>query len=186
MSAVIAVSRIPGSGKSTMARILAEHLGAGLVEFDRYQTMTRRPVGEIEAWLARGGDYAELEAPGFREAVIAAAARGVVVLDTPLGRADPRTGAMITHAVWLDCPEDLALARKLSQVIAGMPPGQEKPLVGWIGGYLDGYVRVVKPAITVQLRRVAPMADFTVDAGGEMARVRLDLLEKSKVFSEPR
>jgi tRNA A37 N6-isopentenylltransferase MiaA len=56
---IIAVSAPPGGGKSAVAVALAERLGAALVEYDAYDTLTERPPQEIAAWLSAGGRTAK-------------------------------------------------------------------------------------------------------------------------------
>ncbi|NNU80362.1 AAA family ATPase [Halovulum dunhuangense] len=159
---VIAVSGVPGSGKTTLARALAQGLGARLVEYDRHEAMTRRPPAEIEDWLGRGAPYAEIPVPGLRAAVQEAAALGPVVFDTPLGRALPETADLIDLSVWLDCPRDLALARKIAQLSHGVKPGSGDQFARWLCGYLGAYESVIGPACRLQECRVRPLADLRV------------------------
>lgn len=161
---VVAVSGVPGSGKTTLARALCARLDATHVAYDRFETMTRRPPAETEAWIARGAPYAEADCPGLPEALEAARPGGRVIFDTPLGRAHPQTGPYIDFAVWIDCPADLALARKIGQLSADVPSGRAADFLGWLGSYLVAYERIVRPACLLQLERVAPTADLRIDA----------------------
>jgi uridine kinase len=180
---VVAISGPPGSGKSTLARALAARLDAPLVSYDAYEAATGRPAGEVEAWVAAGADVAALSVPGLAEDLAALkmgeavrdragggrlrAERGVVVLDTLLGRAHARSGALIDRLAWIDLPLDLALARKLRRVVAEERARRGRRdfegLAGWLEGYLGHYERFVRDAYLAQAERVAPGADLTLD-----------------------
>lgn len=158
---VVAICGPPGAGKSTLAATLAARWeGARVVDWDAWETFTHRPPEAIEAWLARGADPSEMSAPGLAEALAAAAARGPVAFETPVGRAHPETAPLIDLMVWIEAPADLALARKLSALLAieGGPPRD------WMAGWLAAYPRVVRPAAALQAARVRPLADLVIDA----------------------
>ena len=168
---VVAISGPPGAGKSTLAQALCARLGARHIEYDRFETMTRRPPGETQEWIRRGAPYREIACPGLAEELEAARLNGPVVFDTPLGRAHPQTGGCIDFAVWIHCPADLALARKLGQLSAQVPPEHAGDFLGWLRGYLVGYEQIVRPSILIQVDRVAPAADLIVDATVDVAEL---------------
>jgi len=167
---VIAVSGPPGSGKTALAGTLAGRLGIACVEYDRFETFTRTSPAEMIGWLARGAPYGEIMAPGLASALRQAAARGPVVFDTPLGRAHPETGPLIDFAVWIDCPLDLALKRKLAQLVAAVPDERSGEFLRWLDGYLEAYETLVRPACIVQAERLAGIADVTVDGTDSLTR----------------
>ncbi|CTQ56371.1 hypothetical protein LP7551_04931 [Roseibium album] len=165
---VIAISGPPGSGKSTLCRALVDRIGSGPpVSYDDFETMTRQPPEVVDAWMARGAPYSEIETPGLTEALDAAATRGVVVFETQLGRAYPHTSHLIDFSVWLTCPEDVALARKVRQFVSearGLPSNRLVQFHGWLAGYLEAYEKIVRPACAQQRDRVRPLADLSLDA----------------------
>jgi thymidylate kinase len=167
---VIAISGPPGSGKTALAHTLAGRVGAACVEYDLFETFTRTsPAGLID-WLARGAPYDEIMAPGLASRLRQAAARGPVVFDTPLGRAHPETGPLIDFAVWIDCPPDLALKRKLAQLAAAVPDERAAEFLRWLDGYLEAYETLVRPACIIQADRLAGTADVTVDGTDSLLR----------------
>lgn len=165
---VIAVSGPPGAGKSTLCRALVKRIGTGApIEYDAFETMTRRSPAAIEDWLARGAPYDEIETPGLADALRTAVGSGAVVFETPLGRAHPETGPLIDISIWLDCPDDIALARKIAQFAASIDGSDARALAQfreWLLGYLRAYDTVVRPACAIQRERVGPLADLRLDA----------------------
>ncbi|MEM1316300.1 MAG: hypothetical protein AAGI51_17215, partial [Pseudomonadota bacterium] len=157
---VVAVCGPPGAGKSTLAAELAGGLaGAMVLDWDDYETFTHAPPDVVAAWLDHGADPAEIETPGLVDALRAGAARGPVVFETPFGRAHPQTGGLIDVMVWIALPADLALARKLSALMAI----EDGPPADWLRGWLQAYATMVRPALDIQGARVRPRADLEVN-----------------------
>lgn len=163
---VIALSGPPGAGKSTFGGWLAARFGAGHVDYDDYEQITRKPPAEIAEWLAKGAPIDAIPAPGLPEAVAVARAKGMVVFETPLGRAWPGTEGLIDLSIWIDTPLDLALSRKL-QIMAQTAP--DAGFRDWLDGYLAAYAGVIRPSLLVQADRVQGLCDLVVpnltDAG---------------------
>ena len=172
---ILAVCGAPGAGKSLLAQGLAKRLGAELIAYDAFETFTRQGPEAALDWIARDAPYGEIHTPGLAEALRLAAAAGPVIFDTPLGRAHPETGALIDRAVWIDCPADLALARKVAQLAQGVPPSRAGDFLGWLEGYLAQYERIVRPACELQLTRVRPLCDVIVDATEPVDRILEEL-----------
>lgn len=183
---VIGISGAPGSGKSTLARALAELLGdATAIHMDHYERMTARPIAEIEAWAARGGDVNELPVPDLDEHLAALKAglpvtdpatgatlrpARFIVFETQFGRDHRATGRHIDLLVWLDTPREVALARTLRRLVAealAAPPAEHRPRLEWLGGYLENYLAVVRGLVARQRERVLPGADLVLAGAGE-------------------
>jgi uridine kinase len=180
---IIAISAPPGGGKSTVAAALAERLGAALVEYDAYDTLTERSPEDIAAWLAAGGAYDAVDVADLvadletlrdggtirdRRTGEDLAARSLVILDTPFGRAHPAMAPLIETALFLDTPPDVALARKVREFVAlnlaDPGPGGHRRFLGWLDRYLLNYEQVTRPAIAIQRDRVLPLADLVIPA----------------------
>lgn len=164
---IIAVSGPPGAGKSTLTRALAARLGGAVVRYDDHEVITSWPPDKVIRWLDDGAPFDAVIAPGLHEALLAQA--GLVVFETPFGRACPETGGLIDAALWLDCPDDVALSRKMLALAATNRgnPG----FAAWLTDWLFAYGQFTRRALAVQRERVKPTADRVIDADADAATV---------------
>lgn len=160
---VIAISGIPGAGKTTLGSALARRMGARHLCFDAYETLTRAPPEQVEDWLARGAPPDEMYDPRLDTDLALLAGQGPVVFDTPLGRHPAAHERLITCAIWIDIPRDVGLARKLALQVGIGGWRSADDLAGWIGGYLAAYERVILPCLKVQSAVVMPLSDHVID-----------------------
>ena len=172
-SPVVAVCGIPGSGKTTLCTAIQRATGAALVTYDRYERITQTPPDELAAWLATGADFADIHAPGLTEAIEVASQRGPVILDSPLGRALPECEPLISHQIWLDCPSDLALSRKLRQFLDS---GHGEERYAWVSNYLSVYPTTVRPLFLLQQKRVQKLSDTVINSNRSLDTVSSEAL----------
>lgn len=163
MHPVIAISGIPGAGKTRASTCLAQALGAAHLSFDAYETMTAQDPDAVRGWLGRGAPVAEMFDPALDGVLAGLAAKGPVVFDTPLGRFPAGQGRIITCAVWIEVPRDVALARKLATQMAGGGFDSADALAGWTLGFLEAYAGLVLPCLDLQAARIKPLCDHVVD-----------------------
>lgn len=160
MGSVIGVAGCPGSGKSTFCKLLAKHLSAERIDYDDYQRMTSQRPEQVLDWLARGAPFDEIVAPGFADAI--RSSRKPVVVEAPMGRAWMPTSELYSEMIWLQCPHDLALSRKLKDIL--QQATLEECSKDWIIAFLDQYESFVRPLLSVQEARVRPLCDHYLDA----------------------
>ena len=160
---IISVSGRPGSGKSTLCAAIANELACSVIQYDAYEGFTRHGPEFIQDWLSRGAPYAEIHTYDLRRDLDDLAHDGPVIFDTPLGRAHPDTGPVIDISIWIECPADVALKRKIDQLRQGVPAGEEAAFELWLTGFLSAQDAIVEPACAVQRERVSPLADLIVD-----------------------
>ncbi|MEY4983338.1 MAG: hypothetical protein RIR62_1604 [Pseudomonadota bacterium] len=160
---VIAISGIPGAGKTTLAGALAQRLGARHLCFDAYETLTLAPPEAVAGWLSRGAPLEEMYDPRLDAELARMAGQGPVVFDTPLGRLPAAHARLVTCAIWIDVPRDVGLARKLALQTGMGGWDSAGELADWLCGYLAAYERVILPSLKVQAARVMPLSDHVID-----------------------
>lgn len=178
---IVAISGQPGGGKSTVSAAVAKRLGGALVEYDAYDTLTHRAAADVAEWLSAGGAYDDVDVVELVRDLSTLRAGGsvldrrtgsqmqadsLIILETPFGRAHPRMAPLIDVSVFLDTNADLALARKVRELVAGNlsdpGPGGHGGFLKWLEIYLLHYEQVTRPAIAIQRQRVLPLADLVI------------------------
>jgi uridine kinase len=168
---VIAVSGLPGAGKTTLSRALAQALrGARVFHYDDYETVTKWPPAKIQDWVARGADPNEINLDRLAADLAEARSRvgaGYILLDTPLGRSHRETAKLIDHAVWIDLPSSLALARQIGSqtdaVLQSRDPAAAQNFAAWLSGFLKSYESFIHQTYDLQMTRARDQADFVID-----------------------
>lgn len=159
---VLGIAGPPGSGKSTLVARLVGWLDATCVAFDEFETMTQRPPGVVRDWVARGAPLHEVTAPGFAEAIAAARRQGgLVVVEAPLGRAWPPTAGSFDWCAWIDCPWDIALARKAAVLLAQPGPAEGRLIA--LTRFMTTYPTLVRPTLAVQATELPEACDAILD-----------------------
>jgi len=191
---VIAVCGPPGSGKSTFAKALAKALQAPVVDMDHYQTFTDNKIEDVLASLSATDStddfYACFEVPQLdtdlqalangkaivlpnSEQVSLAQASEAIVFETHFGRAHPQTGPFIDYLIWLDCPLDIAIARKLTSFLDDFltdnQPQNRHEQMSWLNNYLQQYQDGVRRTLDIQARTIPDKADLRLNGDTDVA-----------------
>jgi uridine kinase len=150
---VITVSGVSGAGKSSTVRAVADLLGnASCFYFDDYGEAMQQPADGLR-WIAAGADLAEFVLPQFGadirrlkqgEMVITPTHRRVepaafLVVEEPFGRGRKDMHGLVDFSVCLDIPLEIALARRLLDVVERWDGTAEQRLQ-WMNGYLRSYL----------------------------------------------
>jgi uridine kinase len=182
MSTIIAVAAPIGGGKTTIARAIAAKLpGAGAIYFDHYEEATGQPVQNLTDWLARGADFDAFVVPRLREDLerlrrgeavrdpatnTETLAGRYIVFENPLGREAKSLAPFVDFLVWVDVPLDVALARKVKELVGGFRrenrPDQQAKRLAWLEQYLENYLEIVRDVLKIQQDRVAAHADVVL------------------------
>ncbi len=189
---VVGIAGPVGAGKSTLVLALATALvDTTTLQFDHFERMTERPIEEVMRWMRDGADLDQVPMPGLAEALEALKAgraaidpltraqlqpAAYILFETQFGRRHTASGREIDFLVWIDVPLDVALARKVRQLLRVATAGDAqgaRDFLPWLEGYLDNYLGVVGELLRVQRETVAAGADLVVDgqaAPREMAQ----------------
>ena len=182
MPYIIAVAAPIGGGKTAVAEAIAARLPDAItISFDRYETATGQPVQNLRQWLARGADFDEFVVPPLREDLerlrrgeairdpVTKAEISVgkyVVFENPLGREAKSLAAFVDLLIWVEVPQEIALARKLKELVGGFlgqrRPDQHTQCLAWLEQYLENYLAIVRDVLKIQQERVAAQADLVL------------------------
>jgi len=160
---VIAISGVPGAGKSRATAALAGKLGAVPLAFDDFETLTQSGPDEVQRWLADGAPFARMYDPALDAVLDDLSRQGPVVFETPLGRVPPAQDVLITRSIWLDVDRDIALARKLQASLRMDVWTDAAELSAWMAGFLGSYEALVRPCLDLQAGQVRQRADVVID-----------------------
>lgn len=160
---VIAISGVPGAGKSRASGVLAQHLGAAYLPFDDFEVLTELAPATVLEWLAAGAPVAAMYDPALDALLDDLSRQGPVVFETPMGRMAPAHAPLITCAIWLEVDRDVALCRKLDVALAEENWSSAAEMAEWMGGYLNAYQSLVRPCLDLQAAGARALADHLID-----------------------
>ncbi len=199
MTYTIAIAGTSGSGKSSLARAVAERLHAALLHFDDYEYPDAATIyPDLEAWIANGLPVATHGGTTLASVVARLRAGESVqhptteaiitptpflVIEEPFGRARPAITSLIDLAVVIDTPPHIALARRLGRDLARSAPNlkidevvaQARAYLGWYaaGGhaFYERMVDLAKVNADLIVDGMRPLGDLA-DAVAERATAR--------------
>ena len=160
---VIAISGVPGAGKSRASGVLAQDLGAVHLEFDDFEVLTQLDPDTVLEWLADGAPMVAMYDPALDAVLEDLSRQGPVVFETPIGRMSPAHAPLITSVVWLEVDRDVALCRKLGVALAVERWSSEAEMADWMGAFLTAYQTLVRPCLDLQAAGVRAWADHVIN-----------------------
>lgn len=131
-----------------------------VVWFDDFERLTRMSSADLADWVEQGGPLEPAMAPGFAEAVLAAGPE--VVVDSPFAHLWPGFADKEGVTIWLDCPWDIALARKIGTLLeqGARDPG----FADWMLPWLQNYAGPTRQSFELLETRVSAEATLVIDA----------------------
>lgn len=174
---VITVSGVSGAGKSSIVRAIAQRLdNASCFHFDDYGEAMQQPDDGL-AWIAAGADLTAFVLPQFAQdlqilrdgqAVTTPTGRRVepapfLVVEEPFGRGRADMASLIDFGVCIDLPMEVALARRLLEVMErwGGEAGEHQQ---WMSGYLHSYLFEGMREVYIAINdRVKQSSDLVLD-----------------------
>jgi len=199
MIPIIAVAAPVGGGKTSLVTAIASALGdAAIISYDHYERSTMKSPDDMRRWMQNGARFDELSAPGLADD-LARMKRGESIIDPgtgasipagkriifemPLGREYTATAGLIDLLIWIDTPLDMALARKIRELIAHFPPVSEerdaRSFLSWLDSYLENYLGIVGKMLALQKEHVPVHADIILDGRNDLdplVRLALDAI----------
>ncbi len=184
---VIGLSGIPGSGKTTLMRLLLrDYSPAEAIYYDRFHPGVTE--AQINDWFARTGNPNELPLSDLiseltRRTQIRPDDRGrpLVLFETAFGRAHAATGAFIDFSIWIDTPLDIALARAclvfVDTVKRDQAPNAATDFIAWLTRYMGDYP-ILRAMYLTWRERLAATADLILD-GTQPAEASADAVQKA-------
>jgi hypothetical protein len=160
---VIAISGVPGAGKSRASCVLAQHLGAVHLEFDNFEVLTQLDPATVLEWLAEGAPVEAMYDPALDAVLEDLSRQGPVVFETPMARMAPAHAPFITSAIWLEVDRDVALCRKLGVALAVEHWPSAEEMADWMGAFLNAYQALVRPCLDLQAKGARASADHVID-----------------------
>jgi uridine kinase len=137
--------------------------------------------------MRRGADFEEFVVPRLREDLerlrrgeavrdpmsgAAVSAGKYLVFENPLGREAGSLTAFVDLLIWVEVPPEVALARKVREMVGGFlgqrRPEQHGEFLAWLQQYLENYLTIVRDVLRIQQERVAAKADIVLDGMGSV------------------
>ena len=155
---VVCICGMLASGKSTLARALAEHWRpTPVLAFDDYEQHAQWPA-DMQAWLRDGADPSLVSNGRLRDDLQALlngssvqhpltqadlVPSPLVLLEDPFGRTRPDIRDLIDYVLFVDLPADLSVVRLVRRVL--LPPPETAPIpeaerIAATERWLDHYV----------------------------------------------
>jgi uridine kinase len=184
---VIGLSGVPGSGKTTLSRLLLQDFpGAETLAYDRLHPGISEQ--QVEDWLRRGGDPNEMTLDNLVAALkdltligAGGGSRSPILFESGFGRVHRATGAFIDFSVWINTPLDLAMSRTvrvfLRNVELNPAPTAAADFIPRLTRYMRDYPMLRRMYLAVSERGLAS-ADLVID-GTKPAEISVALIKKA-------
>jgi len=195
MAIVVAFSGTSGAGKSTLMRQISDARGdCTILQFDDYIELGTE-AGDIQGWIDAGAPVDAIETPRLpidldsliAQQPVTPPRRDVeifpaplILLEEPFGRARSSLAHYIDHAIHLELPHDLALARRSLRTIQRVselpdPDSEHVETLNDLQAQFEAYLGPGRVAYQLAEEQARLVSDLVLDARRPLA----DLAEEA-------
>ena len=178
--AVIAISGVSGSGKTSVIKQLSSQLSCPYLLFDDYLDEKTYP-NDMKAWFKEGANESKIKTPRFisdLKQLIQNNVQGPIFIEEPFGRGRNSISPFIDYVILLDIPMEICLSRVIMRNIKHPSNDSLSSIPRYLSMYNDHF-REIYIEITDRVRTNCDLVMEEVTSIELMAKLILTYLSNN-------